>query len=121
MKERMMFEFGSWESGIYLDRWALVHFAWGFMLASVFRMLGFSKKLAYSIALSMMLFWEVYEWYTGSHDRIQNSALDVILASAGFWLMHRWWPRVKITTDALVVLLILGVTVIIKVVAVPQV
>jgi hypothetical protein len=115
--ERALFEFGSWQSGVYLDRWAFVHFAWGFMLAAVFRMLGLPKKWAYSLALLMMLVWELYEWYTGSHDRIQNSVLDVILASAGFWLMHHWWPKVKLTTDALVVLLILGATLVVKVLA----
>lgn len=119
MDERPFFEFSSWGQGVYLDRWALVHFAWGFMFAAVFRMLGIPKKWAYGILLFLALIWEVYEWYTGSHDRIQNSVLDVVLASVGFWLMHRWWPKVKLTTDALTVLLILGATVVIKVVAIP--
>jgi hypothetical protein len=117
MKEIALFEFGSWGSGVYLDRWALVHFAWGFMFAAVFRMLGVPKKWAYGMMLCLALIWEAYEWYTGSHDRIQNSVLDVILASAGFWLMHRWWPKVKLTTDALTVLLILAGTVVAKVLA----
>lgn len=117
MEERAIIEFSSWGQGVYLDRWSFVHFAWGFMLASVFRMLGIPKKWAYGLVLFLALIWELYEWYTGSHDRIQNSVLDVILASLGFWLMHRWWPKVRLTTDALIVLFILVATVVAKVLA----
>lgn len=109
--------FSSWALGAYLDRWSFVHFAWGFMLASVLRILGVPKKWAYVIVLFLALIWEAYEWYTGSHDYPTNSLCDVLLASAGFWLMHRLWPKVKLTTDALTVLLILGATVVAKVLA----
>lgn len=115
--ERALFEFSSWGQGVYLDRWSFLHFAWGFMLAAIFRMLGISKKWAYIFSLILMLGWEIAEWYTGSHDRIANSALDVLLASAGFWLMHYRWPKLKFITDALVVIVILDVTVVIKVIS----
>jgi hypothetical protein len=117
MDERAIIEFGTWGQGVYLDRWSFVHFAWGFMLASVFRVLGISKKWAYIFSLMLMLGWEFVEWFGGSHDRIANSACDVILASAGFWLMHYQWPKLKLTTDALVVTVILAATVVAKVVS----
>ncbi len=101
---------GSWSLGVYVDRWSFVHFGWGFMLASLLRMLGFSKLWAYSIALTLMIGWELTELYLSGPDRIQNSLLDITLASAGFWLMHYFWPRLRFMTDALVVGSILALT-----------
>jgi len=106
--------FSSWALGAYLDRWSFVHFGWGFMLASILRLLGISRGRAYLISLTLMLGWELMEWYTGSHDYLTNSLCDVLLASAGFWLMHWLWPRLKFQTDALVATAIIGATVIVK-------
>ncbi len=100
----------SWSLGVYIDRWSFVHFGWGFMLAALLRMLGFSKKWAYVIALTLMVGWEFVELYLAGADRIQNSLMDILLASAGFWLMHYFWPRPGFKTDALVVGSILALT-----------
>lgn len=100
MADPVLFEFGSWLNGVLLDRWSLIHFLYGVLFAFLFRMMRMSRGRAYLLAFSIMIGWEIYEEVWGPvEDSVWNAVSDVVVASLGFWLVHRLFPVYRFVRD----------------------
>ncbi len=96
-----LFEFGSWLNGVVLDRWSLIHFCYGVLFAFLFRMIRLSRAKAYALALFIMIAWEGYERMGKTLvESAANSITDVIIASAGFWLVYWLLPTYRVGRDS---------------------
>jgi len=74
----------SWDEGVYLDAWTVVHLLTGVAFAAGF--LIFSKSLLLGLAIITLLtvVYEIGEYIFGILEHIHNSAVDVIVALAGY-------------------------------------
>lgn len=104
---KSLFLFTSWGRGAYLDRWSFLHLLWGGVYAVVFRTLGFTITQGWWATLIVATAWEIYERLFGKIETIPNSILDVVLAVAGFALLHRFVPEGRVAVDAALALCLL--------------
>ncbi len=80
---RTQFISTTWAEGRVFDLWMIVHFLSG--LAGGFSnvVFGLSTRDVYALGVSMLLVWEVIEYFRHVRESWENRVLDVVVGAAG--------------------------------------
>lgn len=73
-----------WKHGKYVDTWSIIHFLSGFLLCSIFYVLGYEFMPAMLLSIVLLLVWEVFEWSLTILEPSVNVMMDIIIGLAGF-------------------------------------
>ncbi len=77
-----------WNDGGYFDLWHVNHFLAGLLLALAGILVGMDYWVNFSIALCLMLGWEVFEIMKKIEETRFNMTFDVILGLVGYFLIY---------------------------------
>ena len=77
-----------WNDGEYFDLWHVNHFLAGILLALAGILIGMDYWVNFSIALFLMLGWEIFEIIKKIEETRFNMTFDVILGLVGYFLIY---------------------------------
>lgn len=73
-----------WKEGRIVDLWSINHLLSGVVLGMASFLLPFKATYELSVALILMILWEVYERKKVIREAISNSVADIVLGILGF-------------------------------------
>lgn len=96
-----------WSEAKYLDLWSIVHVLFGVMLGIVIPFFGFSFLVSVSIAVILLLAWELFESAVGIGEFAMNKFIDLLVGMIGYFIALNWVPADKQLVALIVILLII--------------
>lgn len=99
----------SWGGGIFFDRWMVIHFLAGFLIAYIaLRFLALPKSVAASGTFGLLIVWEVVERLRNIYEPYPNIAIDVFVGMLGFVVVLHL-PRLDPPADWVIVIFLVAV------------
>ncbi len=97
----------SFDDGVYLDFWSVVHFLSGVILGLIFILFNLDLRSALLASFGLAALYELWEIFMKLSEDVPNVIMDIFLVVSGTYLPFTFLARLSSNTTTLTLIILM--------------